>query len=168
MNRLSWLSDVTPCFPLDGRNVSVLSEPSEFFECLKNLARKSRKRIVLASLYLGTGAKEKQLVDAIEFGLRNCPELKVRILLDYTRGTRGDPNSCTMLKKLLRFENRSEIFLFHTPKLRNWLKFFLPPRWNEVVGVQHMKIYVFDDSVLISGANLSVHYFENRQDRCVL
>lgn len=168
MNRLSWLADVSPCFPLKGKNVSVLKEPSEFLECLKRLARNSRKRIVWASLYLGTGEKEQELVDSVETALKNSQSLKVRLLLDYTRGTRGDPNSCTMLKKLLRFGNQCEVYLFHTPKLRNWLKFLLPPRWNEVVGVQHMKIYVFDDSILISGANLSDHYFENRQDRYVL
>jgi CDP-diacylglycerol---glycerol-3-phosphate 3-phosphatidyltransferase len=41
-------------------------------------------------------------------------------------------------------------------------------RWNEVVGLQHMKIYLFDDSVIVSGANLSDDYFTNRQDRYVL
>ena len=30
------------------------------------------------------------------------------------------------------------------------------------VGLQHCKLYVFDNSVLISGANLSQDYFTNR------
>lgn len=50
----------------------------------------------------------------------------------------------------------------------NYLKQVLPQRWNETVGLQHMKLYVFDDSVLISGANLSHDYFTNRQDRYLL
>ncbi|KAL5474038.1 hypothetical protein EMCRGX_G028611 [Ephydatia muelleri] len=33
------------------------------------------------------------------------------------------------------------------------------------MGLQHMKIYLFDDSFIISGANLSRDYFTNRQDR---
>ena len=41
----------------------------------------------------------------------------------------------------------------------------LPPRVSEVVGVCHLKAYVFDDSVLLSGANLSNTYFSTRQDR---
>lgn len=45
------------------------------------------------------------------------------------------------------------------------LKRKLPVRWNEVVGVQHMKIYVFDDQLILSGANLSNTYFTDRQDR---
>ena len=31
-----------------------------------------------------------------------------------------------------------------------------------------MKIYIFDSSVIISGANLSNDYFTNRQDRYIL
>uniref|UniRef100_A0A183GE07 CDP-diacylglycerol--glycerol-3-phosphate 3-phosphatidyltransferase n=1 Tax=Heligmosomoides polygyrus TaxID=6339 RepID=A0A183GE07_HELPZ len=48
------------------------------------------------------------------------------------------------------------------------LKSILPERTNEIVGLQHMKLYIFDDTVLISGANLSDSYFTNRQDRYVV
>lgn len=44
----------------------------------------------------------------------------------------------------------------------------LPGRINETVGVHHMKVYGWDDNVIISGANLSNDYFVNRQDRYVL
>ena len=41
----------------------------------------------------------------------------------------------------------------------------LPPRVSEVVGVCHLKAYIFDDDIMISGANLSNTYFSIRQDR---
>uniref|UniRef100_A0A1B0BLK9 CDP-diacylglycerol--glycerol-3-phosphate 3-phosphatidyltransferase n=1 Tax=Glossina palpalis gambiensis TaxID=67801 RepID=A0A1B0BLK9_9MUSC len=47
-------------------------------------------------------------------------------------------------------------------------KRWIPPRWNELLGLQYMKIYLCDDAVLISGANLSNDYFTNRQDRYIL
>jgi CDP-diacylglycerol--glycerol-3-phosphate 3-phosphatidyltransferase len=34
-----------------------------------------------------------------------------------------------------------------------------------VVGVCHLKAYIFDDDIIISGANLSNTYFSTRQDR---
>jgi len=37
------------------------------------------------------------------------------------------------------------------------------PNPNQVLGVQHMKAAVFDDAVLLTGANLSAEYFEARQ-----
>lgn len=45
---------------------------------------------------------------------------------------------------------------------------FLPPRWNEVLSVYHMKSYIFDNNMIISGANLSHDYFTSRIDRYVL
>ena len=48
------------------------------------------------------------------------------------------------------------------------MKRLLPSKWNETVGLQHCKVYVFDDSLIISGANLSQDYFTSRQDRYVL
>ncbi len=36
------------------------------------------------------------------------------------------------------------------------------------MGTFHTKIYIFDNSVLISGANLSEEYFVSRKDRYLL
>lgn len=44
----------------------------------------------------------------------------------------------------------------------------LPPRVSEVVGVSHLKCYMFDDDIMISGANISNTYFSIRQDRYYL
>jgi len=39
----------------------------------------------------------------------------------------------------------------------------LPARYKEGIAVSHIKAYVFDDTVILSGANLSNDYFTNRQ-----
>lgn len=39
---------------------------------------------------------------------------------------------------------------------------------REIFGVHHMKLHVFDDNVLVTGANLSEDYFTDRQDRCMV
>nr|CAD7406337.1 unnamed protein product [Timema cristinae] len=95
--------------------------------------------------------------------------VRVKILLDYTRGSRGSHNSRTMLLPLLdKYQKSCQVCLYHTPTLREPLRSLLPQRYNELVGLQHMKLYLFDDSIIISGANLSKDYFTNRQDRYVL
>jgi len=38
---------------------------------------------------------------------------------------------------------------------------------GEVMGVHHQKIYIFDDKVVLGGANLSKNYFLNRKDRYI-
>ncbi|XP_064607284.1 CDP-diacylglycerol--glycerol-3-phosphate 3-phosphatidyltransferase, mitochondrial-like [Liolophura sinensis] len=170
----AWLADVSPCFAVDGSQITILQEPSQFFSTLKEKTDSVKKRIVLASLYLGTGELEQELVDCLE---KSCTrvrkeedrELEVTVLLDFTRGSRGQVNSRTLLLPLLqKFEKSVSVSLYHTPDLRGFLKYVLPERYNETIGLTHLKVYLFDDSVIISGSNLSHDYFTNRQDRYIL
>ncbi|KAK7877197.1 hypothetical protein WMY93_032099, partial [Mugilogobius chulae] len=73
-----------------------------------------------------------------------------------------------LLPLLSRFTSQMRVSLYHTPDLRGLLRLLVPQRFNETIGVQHIKVYLFDDSLIISGANLSESYFTNRQDRYVL
>ncbi|XP_075436132.1 CDP-diacylglycerol--glycerol-3-phosphate 3-phosphatidyltransferase, mitochondrial isoform X2 [Ascaphus truei] len=170
-HRFQWIGNLVPEFGISSSCVKVLSSPSEFYQVMKAQVKTARKRIVMASLYLGTGPMEQELVDSIEEILR-CPEssdLHVSILLDFTRGSRGRKNSRTMLLPLLRrYPGRMRVSLFHTPNLRGLLRLLTPERFNETIGLQHMKVYLFDDTVILSGANLSDSYFTNRQDRYVV
>lgn len=58
------------------------------------------------------------------------------------------------------------LFLFpvHGKRLRT----ILPSPLNEVAGVFHIKAYIVDDMLILSGANLSEEYFCNRVDRYML
>ncbi|XP_049855957.1 CDP-diacylglycerol--glycerol-3-phosphate 3-phosphatidyltransferase, mitochondrial-like isoform X1 [Schistocerca gregaria] len=165
-----WLHSVAPFFTLDGEKVTVITEPSKFYETLLEKSKAAKRRITLASLYLGTGTLEKELVSAIAKNLEaSSGNLKVKVLLDFSRGSRGNFNSRHMLLPLLeKHKKYCQVALYHTPALRGPLRRLLPPRYSELVGLQHMKIYLFDDSLLISGANLSNDYFTNRQDRYIL
>lgn len=167
---LMWLHTFSPCFALDGNKVSIIHEPSVFYKTVVEKCQTAKRRITLASLYLGTGHLEEQLVAAIGENLRTSRgQLKVKVLLDYTRGSRGEHNSCHMLQPLLaQYRDLCQVSLYHTPALRGLLRSLMPQRYNEVIGLQHMKVYLFDNSLLISGANLSNDYFTNRQDRYVL
>ena len=83
--------------------------------------------------------------------------MKVNILLDYMRGSRGKENSRTLLQPFLngKWKDCWNVFLYHTPKLRGFLKMVTPDRYNEMIGLQHMKLYIFDDTLIISGFVLS-------------
>ncbi|GAB6025917.1 CDP-diacylglycerol--glycerol-3-phosphate 3-phosphatidyltransferase [Chamberlinius hualienensis] len=165
----SWFQANSPEFRLRGEKIKVLGCPIEFYWTLKNLLPTAKNRIVISSLYLGTGESEKQLVDAVDRAITlSDGELKVQILLDYTRGSRGKKNSRTMLLPLFDRTKNLEVALYHTPDLRGISKKLLPERWNEVIGLAHMKIYIIDNNVIISGANLSHDYFTNRQDRYII
>lgn len=67
----------------------------------------------------------------------------------------GKNNSRTMLLPLLqRFPEQMRVSLYHTPDLRGLLRLLVPERFNETIGVQHIKVYLFDNSLIISGYEL--------------
>ncbi|XP_071444099.1 CDP-diacylglycerol--glycerol-3-phosphate 3-phosphatidyltransferase, mitochondrial [Hetaerina americana] len=168
-----WLDSLAMKFGLSGNKVTVIHEPYDFYQTLLDKCRSARQRITLASLYIGTGSLERKLVETISERLsessKTTQSLKVKVLLDSNRGSRGKENSRTLLCPLVKlYPGSCQVALYRTPILSGVLGNIIPQRWNEVFGLQHMKIYLFDDSLIISGANLSHDYFTNRQDRYML
>ncbi|XP_066248459.1 CDP-diacylglycerol--glycerol-3-phosphate 3-phosphatidyltransferase, mitochondrial [Euwallacea similis] len=162
-----WLTNVSPCFPISSNNIKIITEPTQFYNTVLQYCKEASHRIMLVSLYLGTGDLEKRVVNALmaneQFQKQN---LIINVLLDYTRGSRNSENSRTVLQPLLQQNNKNcTVSFYHTPVLRGILKKYMPDRYNELIGLQHMKLYIFDDTLIISGANLSNDYFTNRQDR---
>lgn len=166
-DNLSVLFSCAPCFPVNGDRIRVIQEPKDFYETILKRSKEARNRISMASLYLGIGEMETDLLTAMEENVRRNSDLKVNILLDYARGTRGVKNSKEMIMPLVRQSENCTLSLYHTPALRGITKRLAPARWNEILGLQHMKIYLFDNTVILSGANLSNDYFTNRQDRYI-
>ncbi|CAG2166161.1 unnamed protein product, partial [Oppiella nova] len=64
----------------------------------------------------------------------------------------------------------AKIGFYLTPNMSGWRKWLIWRRqkWNELASLHHIKCYIFDDNIIISGANLSDIYFTNRQDRYIL
>ena len=175
-----WISKYSPCFVVNGEDVQVLFTPTDFYQTLMDGIKSAKRRIVLSSLYLGTGTLESDLAKCLLETLRNrhLNEIKmdVDILFDFARGTRaGAANSKSVLLPIYKeFNHPTElssvnfnVYFFHTPQLRGIYKQILPSRWNEIVGVSHIKVYLFDDTLVLSGANLSYDYFTQRQDRYI-
>ena len=159
-----------PIFPSSGDQLQLLEDPSHFYQTLKDKIAKAKNRIFLASLYIGK--EETELIEHLEAALDRNPSLQLTILVDALRGTRESaptPSCASLVSRLhSRFPERVSIRLYHTPNLKGWLKKLVGKRFNEGWGLQHMKIYGFDNDVVLSGANLSRDYFTNRRDRYLL
>lgn len=157
-------------FHFEPNEIDIIESPSHFYDLLKSKISSSQKRIFIASLYLGKS--ETELIDCISQALSKNPDLKVSFLLDGLRGTRELPSTCsaTLLSSLAAKygSERVDCRLYKTPAYHGWKKIVVPKRFNEGLGLQHMKIYGFDNEIILSGANLSNDYFTNRQDRYYL
>ncbi|KAI9805211.1 MAG: hypothetical protein M1825_001047 [Sarcosagium campestre] len=161
------LDKMAPRFEIDAKDIQILETPSQFYETLKNKIRTAQTRIFLTTLYIGK--EETELISTIREALLANPNLKITILADLLRGSRGSPkNSCIgPLASLIKEFGKERVIvrMYQTPNLGIIRKIMVPERIVEGWGLQHIKIYGFDDEVIVSGANLSNEYFTNRQDR---
>ena len=116
---------------------------------------------------------EDHLIEEIDKNLQKNDALRVKILMDAYRGTRltreGSEyvNSYDMVNRLkVRNLNRDvDVGLFKnspTSFLSNMLRF---NQYNEILGVHHMKLAIFDNNLILTGANFEEQYFLNRKDR---
>jgi CDP-diacylglycerol---glycerol-3-phosphate 3-phosphatidyltransferase len=95
------------------------------------------------------------------------PALRVSILMDASRDSRGGPKqgSSQLIQQLLSNEladGRLRLLLYTMPQNSSSRA---PNEVQEVSAVSHLKFFAFDDDVVLSGANLSSEYFTTRQDR---
>lgn len=156
-----------PQFKVDPKDIAILKNPVDFYGTLLKKIGSAKKRVFLSTLYIGP--HETELVETLRRALLEESDLQVYILTDALRGTREAPDaacSASLIAPLAQdFPRRVHLNMFHTPQLHGIRKAIIPRRFNEGWGLQHMKLYGFDDEIIMSGANLSRDYFTNRQDR---
>mmetsp|Transcript_5529 Transcript_5529/g.12066 ORF Transcript_5529/g.12066 Transcript_5529/m.12066 type:complete len:582 (-) Transcript_5529:50-1795(-) len=135
-------------------------------------------------------SKEDALLQALQYAATNNNLKKIQVLLDANRALRKvsltnmqrqshEPSSHlqtnsaeAVLSRLYQFlkssshSQNSGLFLFPVNDRR--LCTILPSPLDEVAGVFHIKAYIVDDELILSGANLSEEYFSSRLDRYML
>uniref|UniRef100_A0A1D1ZQS1 CDP-diacylglycerol--glycerol-3-phosphate 3-phosphatidyltransferase n=1 Tax=Auxenochlorella protothecoides TaxID=3075 RepID=A0A1D1ZQS1_AUXPR len=165
--------------PINGNDVELLDTPAEFFETLLIGIGTAQRSISLAALYIGIESRaEARFIGALKAAAADParPELRLQILLDAARATRpcrDQEGSISSTAEVLARElllpfagaQRASVALFQTPHSRTSIRRVLPPRVREVLGVQHIKAFAFDDDVVLTGANISGAYLSDRQDR---
>jgi phosphatidylserine/phosphatidylglycerophosphate/cardiolipin synthase-like enzyme len=161
---------------IKGSQTTVLSSPSDYLSSILNLICTSQHNITLSALYFGTGEPERQVVDAIKGALSDekRPNLTCTYILDFSRTTRvpaHDQQKCSLqiFQPLLEmFGDRMKVLLYRMPQHFGIFNSLVPGQLSEILGVYHCKFCLFDENVILTGANLSAEYLTNRQDRYIL
>jgi CDP-diacylglycerol--glycerol-3-phosphate 3-phosphatidyltransferase len=166
-------------FPLKAHHFrleSIAFTPRDFHSELCQRIRSAERRVHLASLYIGPAAdprihpQEEELLDSLR--ATKCSD--VRILLDQNRALRPVPTAAKPGETFItsaeachraigHHTQEPEIYLMSV--LPDWLQSVLWNPYDEVAGVFHIKAYIIDDDLILSGANLSEEYFSDRADR---
>lgn len=160
-------------YPVHSHNVAVLHSPAQFRDALHECLAAARRRVTLASLYIGAeGPHERHLLSALASAASRSADLQLSLVLDAHRASRptgvdpvtGQATSCAAACRQVLLPAGAAVYLHK----RHPLAEVLPHRTREVLGVSHVKAAVFDDAVLWTGANLSETYLTQRQDRYIL
>ena len=151
------LNGISRQIKVHGRDVKILETPHEFRETLLKLSSEVQFRSRISSLYIGSGESEQKIIDNLVSSVKKEGS-DVGVIIDRYRGLRDGGLVFKDLRKV------APIHLYQTPFLPRF-RYRKPAFLGEFLGVHHMKYYLFDDTVVISGANLSDLYFGPRQDR---
>lgn len=162
------------CIPIYRHQVQESPKtPQDFHQRLCKGIQSAQRRVQLASLYIGPAAEEhyrceRQLLTALQSAASR--QVPIDILLDYNRALRPVPYQSSTITSADACFSAIQTNADHT---RIYLLSVLPEHWqrllknplNEVAGVFHIKAYIVDDDLFLSGANLSQEYFIDRMDR---
>ncbi|EPR79613.1 Phospholipase D [Spraguea lophii 42_110] len=164
-----------PEYEIDINNLQIINSCSEFYnEIIENLEKSESAYII--TLYLGTKEYSKNIFKALK--KRKERNLKTKIFVDKNRI--DEENSKRYLYKYYNekshdgYTNKEKTIyelleeyeiasMIQYVDLKNY--YFLPKILRELFYVLHSKIYVFDNRVFLTGANLDDSYFVNRVDR---
>ncbi|KAL6121288.1 hypothetical protein NUSPORA_01812 [Nucleospora cyclopteri] len=125
-------------------------------EFYKYVLQKSQvaNEVYMACLALGSDHKTEELAKVLKKRIHT--EKKTLLMVDKSRN----------------LENPEILNLFKTHNLLDHLKLidvdtckYFPRILNECLCVFHSKLFIFDDEILITGANLYYDYYTNRVDR---
>lgn len=147
-------------FPLQTEQIEFITTPAEFKQQIIQLIRQAKSRIYITALYWQNDEAGQQILEEIYKAKQDNAELDVRILIDWHRAQRnllGAEKSATNADWYC--EERAKYQLSEDPNLF----FGVPINTREVFGVLHIKGFIFDNTVLYSGASINNVYLHQKE-----
>ncbi|HGO5815393.1 TPA: CDP-diacylglycerol--serine O-phosphatidyltransferase [Mannheimia haemolytica] len=145
-----------PFLPQAAEQVQFLFSSKAFKQQILQLIQTAKKRIYITALYFEKDEAGQEVLAALYQAKRNNPELEINILVDWHRAQRG---------RIGETENLSNADWYAKVKQEQDLPpdqeiafYGVPINGREVFGVLHLKGFVFDDTVLYSGASINNVY----------
>ncbi|MDA3978699.1 CDP-diacylglycerol--serine O-phosphatidyltransferase [Gallibacterium sp. AGMB14963] len=148
-----------PAFDLTEQQLEILPSAKAFKQQILQLIEQAEKRIYITALYWEKDEAGQEILEAVYRAKQKHPELDVKIFVDWHRAQRGrigeeQSNSNADWYATMRQKYGFDDVIFYG----------VPINTREIFGVLHIKGFVFDDTVLYSGASINNVYL-HQQDR---
>ncbi|MGY0215896.1 CDP-diacylglycerol--serine O-phosphatidyltransferase [Endozoicomonadaceae bacterium StTr2] len=151
--RLSSLPQVA----VEAGDYSIIKSTSAFRERLLELIQQASHRIYITALYLEADTAGEQVLRALLEAKQARPELDIHIFVDFHRAQRGRIGE-KAAQTNRDFYQRICAEYQHPVCIHG-----VPVKNREVFGVLHLKGFVFDDTVLYSGASINDVYLHQAE-----
>lgn len=145
--------------PIAAQDVRCLLTTKEYKSELLAQINKAQKRIYIAALYLEADEAGEEVLNALYAAKQRQPNLTIVVCIDFHRAQRGligaeksEETNTTWYQKVADLKGQGVRIIG------------LPVKRKEVFGVQHLKGFIFDDTVFYSGASINNIYLHH-QDR---
>ncbi|MGC7559943.1 CDP-diacylglycerol--serine O-phosphatidyltransferase [Pasteurella sp. PK-2025] len=141
------------CLPLQAEQVEFIYSAAAFKQQIIQLIRQATSRIYVTALYWQHDEAGQEILDEIYQAKQHNPALDIKIFIDWHRAQRnllGAEKSATNADWYC--DQRAK------HQLAENVFFGVPINTREVFGVLHIKGFVFDDTVLYTGASINNVY----------
>ena len=149
--------DALNTLTVNAEKISIIDSTRGFREKLLELIHKAKHRIYITALYLQDDESGQEILRAIYEAKQKNPDLDVKIFVDFLRAQRGlmgYPESIGNVRLYREYAEKYE----HPIDILG-----VPVKTKEVLGVLHLKGFVFDDTLLYSGASLNDIYLQQSE-----
>ena len=141
-----------PVLSQNPENIKILHTAADFrYELLKQIEN-AQQRIYIVALYLEDDDAGREIFTAIYEAKQKKPSLEVNVLVDWHRAQRG-------LIGAEKSDGNAALYREFSEKYKHPINVLgVPVRNKEVFGVLHLKGFIFDDTIVYSGASLNDVY----------
>lgn len=142
--------------PQTADKVEFLADSREFKARILQLIKTAKKRIYLTALYFEQDEAGQEILEALYQAKLAQPDLTIKILVDWHRAQRGRIGEETLNSNADWYAKIKQHYnLPFAQEIEFW---GVPINGREIFGVLHLKGFIFDDTLLYSGASINNVY----------
>lgn len=146
-----------PTLAVNADQIQVLYSAHSFKQRLLELIASAQQRIYLVALYLQDDAAGREILTALYEAKQANPALDISLFVDFHRAQRG------LIGHKGQGGNHKMYQEFAARYVEPINIYGVPVKGREVLGVLHLKGFVFDDTLLYSGASLNDIYLHQQE-----
>ncbi len=141
-----------PTIPVGVSDYNILETPHHCYKRILELIAQAKERILITALYLENDEIGREILSALYAAKEKNPKLYVRVYVDFHRAQRGRIGEGASL-------GNSELYYDMAKNTETPPAVYgVPVKRRELFGVMHLKGFVFDDTVLYTGASINNVY----------